>query len=75
MAFTDFFNFFFFVIVVLGFFLSWEFVKCALWNLNFQIRILQFIGGRQSEAVKELAVICHTEFDVLGVKMTFIYAS
>lgn len=75
MAFTDFFNFFFLSLLFWGFFLSWEFVKCALWNLNFQIRILQFIGGRQSEAVKELAVICHTEFDVLGVKMTFIYAS
>lgn len=69
MAFTD----FFVVVVLVFFFLSWEFVKCALWNLNFQIGILQFIGGRQSEAVKELAVICHT--DVLGVKMTFIYAS
>lgn len=42
-------------------------MKYALWNLNFQIRILQFLGGK-SEAVKELAVICQTEFDVLGWK-------
>jgi len=36
--------------------------------LTFKLGFCSFLKERQSEAVKELAVICHSEIDVLGDK-------